>query len=93
MVSLKKSKYPLKKKKGGSIMESDSRTSQSSLLPAAPPCGVYGSRVHSGAGAGVRADQVSEGHPGCISWYFSPAEELGWSWRLRNDELPQSFHY
>ena len=92
MVSLKKSKYPLKKKKEGRRMENDSRASQSSHLPAAPPSGVYGSSVHTGAGAGVRADHVSEGHPGCISWYFSPAEELGWSWRLRNDELPQSFH-
>lgn len=73
-------------------MENDSRASQSSLRPAAPPSGVYGSSVHTGAGAGVRADHISEGHPGGISWYFSPAEELGWSWRLRNDELSQSFH-
>lgn len=67
-------------------MENDSRTSQSSLLPAAPAYGVYGSSVHTGAGAGGRADHVSDGHSGYISCYFSPAEELGCSWRLRNDE-------
>lgn len=42
-------------------MENDSRTSQKSLQPTVPLCGVYVSSEQIGAGAGIRENYVHHG--------------------------------
>lgn len=72
--------------KKGSMMENDTRISQSLLLTV-PLCGhtcVNGVWIEPGVGIRVNCINLRpKGKSQCISWYFFPAMELRWGLQVK----------